>query len=304
VVSSATTITTPTLTVPEGTTLTLSGAAAPSANVVVEGDLIVSTSLTIAATRSLHITGTVTLTSTGSVILTAAATTTGAKLTGSGPLIAGNTDIVGGPADTAGWQAVYTTGTAGNITIARATASTATITGSANNTFNAIGPGAVITQRAGTGNSLTIAANTSIILSTTSTKTGEIILKNSPSLTYTSAGKIILTDGTSVIQTGNTGTGTGPLAADPIYTTVGAGPAYTGIAVPFLHGGGAATTDAVATSSLAATATVAEGKLVSLKGGTSASYVIGGDITDDISGSSDGKISADTITLPTEPTTP
>jgi hypothetical protein len=311
VTSAATDITAPTLTVPQGTTLTLIGAAAPTGNVVVAGSLIVrgaAAGITIDAEKTLNITGTVSLVDEAALTLTAGATTTGARITGTGTLTAGNTDIIGGPAATAGWQAVYTGNSSpGEIEIeagAAAAPATATITGDNDHVFAALGPGAAIIQRAGAGNNLTLADDTVIRLGTTSTKAGEIILKNSVELTYANAGKITLTGTGSVITTGNTGTGSGPLASDPAYTAVASGPAYTEIAVPFLHGLGTAAGVQAGSSLTATYPAVAEGKLTYLAGGTSVATVIGGDNTSIVDGTHDGSISADTITQPTAPLTP
>jgi hypothetical protein len=315
VTSAATAITAGTFTVPVGTTLTLTGAAAPTGNVVVDGSLVLdgsTSSLTIATTKSLTINGTVSLLDAASVVLASGATTTGAKIIGMGTLTAGNTDIVGGPAATAGWQAVFTDATK-TITIAAGvdaptTVATASITASAASTiFTAVGPGASITQRAGAGNSLNIATDTVISLGGTTTAAGVITLKNSPELTYTNSGKITFPIATtSSITIGTPTANTGPLALDSTYSTVTSVPAYEAVAVPFLHGAGTAA-GVIASSSVAATASgvPTAGKLLSLAAGTGTNTtIIGGNNTADVSGSSDGVISADTPTQPTEPVTP
>jgi hypothetical protein len=318
VTSAATAITAATLTVPEGTALTLSAAAVPSGNLVVNGVLNSSaaltpagnvtvagtlnksgsTALTIAADKILDISGVVALSGTANVTLTGGpatgAGTAGAKLTGTGKLTAGNTEISGGGAE--GWQALNATN-AEPVIIASVT-TTASITGTANAKLVA-GVGATIIQNAGAGNNLSIPANTTIELGGTTTEAGAIILKNSPEVGYTNAGKLTLAATTSVIKTGQpVGYATGkPVLAAGAYSTA-SGSDFVGLAIPFLHGD--ANTLAKTSAAAPALGVGLEGKLVELAGGT-AGVLTGGDATPTVDGTKDGRISSLTITQPTEP---
>jgi hypothetical protein len=196
ITSAATNIAAP-FTVPQGTTLTLTGATvttAASATVGVDGKLVITgevTStesvtvgeettpdaddggvievngatgkLTIATGKELNIGkgGHVNIVDAGSLVLTA--DTGGALLKGAGQLKAGSTVIVGGES---GWQAAV--GSGGTVAIkAGATAiapNEATITGASTNAFTAVGAGATITQLAEPGNKLIIDTNTTIDL--------------------------------------------------------------------------------------------------------------------------------------------
>ena len=209
-----------------GNTLTLTGEAAPAENVTVSatGRVIVPTSgsLTIAAGKTLDIAadGVVALTDTGSVVLKGAADTGGAKLTGAGKLTAGKTEIVGGDS---GWQAV---GASGDITIASVSAVAASIEAASSGVFTAQGAGATITQATGSGNNLTIAANTEIALGTG----GAIVLKKQAdtedaakiTLPNTAIIKAGTGDATKAVLVGNLRTGlaangaTGATAGDSI----------------------------------------------------------------------------------------
>jgi hypothetical protein len=147
--------------------------------------------LFIAADLKLINNGTVTLYDEGSLVLASVAnnnnTNVSAKLVGSGSLAVGATRIVGGPADTAGWQAISTTTNAGTVTITAGTVTTTTlvnridgVTNSRNflgsnkaiiasdatsiSAFTALGPGAKITQLALEDNLLTLAPSTQIEL--------------------------------------------------------------------------------------------------------------------------------------------
>jgi hypothetical protein len=212
------------LVIPADTYRYFTGKAAPSAKVTVNGMLGVSGtgSLTIAAGAELANAGTIALTETGSVVLTGAASTGGAKLTGTGKLTAGKTEIVGG---TSGWQAVSSAST--TITIASsATEDTATITASANTVvLTAQGAGATITQLAGAGNALTIAAATTVDVSAA----GSLILKGAAS----NGAKVTLAADTAIIKgAGTTGSVTtanitkiGDVAIDNL--TVGTNTVFT-----------------------------------------------------------------------------
>jgi hypothetical protein len=144
--------------------------------------------LTVAAGAELGVQGEVSVVVTdGGLTLTAAEADGGAKLSGSGKVTAGSTEIVGA------WQAV---GASGTIAITYATTVT-TITGAATNALTAItaslSDNPVITQKSGAGNALTIAANTVIDLATG----GSIVLKKQTAsetvatLTFTAATSIV-----------------------------------------------------------------------------------------------------------------
>jgi hypothetical protein len=149
------------------------------------GTLNITATATAPVTAALELkieeNGTVKLSDGSSLVLEASTTTAGgAKLTGLGKLVAGATEIVGGP-ETAGWQAVFTDGSTAtvpdiateNITIKAGPATDpnktiiqANVADTSNDaaSFNAVGPGATIAQRALEGNLLTIAASTKIAL--------------------------------------------------------------------------------------------------------------------------------------------
>ncbi|MDR2068726.1 MAG: hypothetical protein LBP71_02535 [Spirochaetaceae bacterium] len=221
---------------------------------------------------------------------------TGAKLLGPGGVKAGSTTIVGGPN---GWQAVgqaagdsigiYASGAAAELESAN------TAGGTPAAALTALSPvgggsslGATITQAAGAGNDLLIAANTSIALGgTAQKKIGEIVLIGDAS----DPGTITFANDTSKITTGNSSAATttvGLLDANSV-TDITASPTPL-IGVPFVVGDG---TDAkVATTAVlnsTAPSTIPAGKLASLVGGAGGGTV---------SGTSDtGYISAETPTV-------
>jgi hypothetical protein len=132
--------------------------------------------LTIAKAKKLENKGTITLTDGGSIVLTGDAGN-GAKLTGTGKVVVGATEIIGGKG---GWQAV---GNSGNVTI-KAGASTADKTAIIAATTSALtaGAGATITQLAVAKNNLDIAMNSIINLGNASgKKLGSIVFKQSSS---------------------------------------------------------------------------------------------------------------------------
>jgi hypothetical protein len=98
----------------------------------------------------------------------------GAQLKGPGKIIAGATEITGG---SSGWRVVGTE----TIGIFQYTADTATIMNVGTGTttsFEALGPGAIITQKAVANNDLTIEVNTIVDLNGTATSPGgSIVLK-------------------------------------------------------------------------------------------------------------------------------
>jgi hypothetical protein len=116
----------------------------------------------------------------------------GAKLTGTGKVVAAQTEIVGG---TGGWTAV---GASSTVTIAATDANASSITAATNGVLTA-GATATITQLAGANNNLTIAAGTTIALGNNEeAKLGEIVLTGASS----NPGMLTLTDNTSTITTG------------------------------------------------------------------------------------------------------
>jgi hypothetical protein len=200
--SAATGITAAPLIVPPGTTLTLISAAVPSAEVLVQGKLVIKGTtepvgnVTVADGGEIEVIrgdppslgtpgtpGKLTVTKDLSLIIENGGavkifdestlvlvgdTSGGAKLTGGGRLVAGATEIVGG---NDGWQAYGAASAGHNITIkagaagAAATVNTATITATtATTVFKALGAGAKITQLAGAGNKLLVDTATEIAL--------------------------------------------------------------------------------------------------------------------------------------------
>jgi hypothetical protein len=216
----------------------------------------------------------------------------GAKLFGAGVVSSGSTEIKGGDY---GWQAVG----ADNIVIGFTSASASTLkaldkdgAAAANPAaLTALGQGAAITQKADSGNNLTIAANTTIALGgIAGRKKGEIILTGGAN-----AGKISLAATTSTITTGNSPASTpaaASLAANSITTITGAASDVIGI----INVRGDGTTKPKVTTTTAIEdggTTLAAGHLVILEGATGAS-VQGGTSA---SPSGDGKLSADTPTV-------
>ena len=136
------------------------------------------------------------------MLKSAGAATGGAKITGTGKLIAQDTEIVGG---TGGWTATPSGSNAQTVTIAStAVAGQATITGSTESAETALltaGAGATITQKAGTvSNSLALATVT-IDLKGDATKVGEIFIQAHTS----EPAKVTLNAATAIIKTANSG---------------------------------------------------------------------------------------------------
>jgi hypothetical protein len=152
-------------------------AVAPAGDVTVDATGVITVSgnagkLTIAKTKNLKNRGTVTLTKQGSIVLTGDGIN-GAKLTGTGKVVAGATEIVGG---TNGWQAVNS----GNVIIAAGTAAKANEARITATSVLTAGAGATITQLAVAGNNLEIAMNTIINLGNAAgKKSGSIVFKQS-----------------------------------------------------------------------------------------------------------------------------
>ncbi|MDR2209845.1 MAG: hypothetical protein LBO65_00035 [Spirochaetaceae bacterium] len=237
------------------------------------------------------------------------AATGGAKIVGAGKLVAGHTEISGGPS---GWQVFGGT----DLIVINPSSEVTTISAKkpdgtpadANNTtyLKAFGPGATITQKAGANNSLTLAVNTKIDLgtdiATPTKKAGEIILKNvivtgSPKTSNADGGKLVLTGDKAIIATGNaaatTVTASAPL--DPDETTeVGSTTTFTKLGVAYLT-----STDNVAKSTVAPTnaTTAPTGYLATLSGISTSTTgtIIGGHDTGN-SADQDGRISSETVT--------
>jgi hypothetical protein len=182
-------------------TLNISGSAHPANNVIVNAEGMINVSgsgksLTINnAELVINEHGVVNLHDQGSLVL-AALPMPGAKIIGLGKVVAGKTEIIGG---TGGWQ-VHGRGHSTTI-MAGAANGAPNATSISGGQFDAKGAGATIVQLAGSGNSLTIDAGTTIALNGTETSaTGSIILTGAKS----NPGAIIFAEkNTSVISTGN-----------------------------------------------------------------------------------------------------
>ncbi|GHU43925.1 hypothetical protein FACS1894190_14860 [Spirochaetia bacterium] len=188
----------------DGAILAGTSLSIPATNVL---ELFGNTKVTVPAGFDLAIAGTLRLngnsSGVASLALTSAATTAGkaggAKITGTGKLVAGKTEIVGG------WQAVPSNDNTQTVTIASSmTPGQASIEGSANAGGTALleaAAGASITQLAGLSNNLTITTVT-IELGGTAAKVGELVLEAHG----TNPAKVTLDAATSVITAANTGT--------------------------------------------------------------------------------------------------
>jgi Ni,Fe-hydrogenase III small subunit len=191
--SLGTTTLTGAIAIPGGVYRELTGIAAPDDNVSVGAGstLSVGTSLTLAhaTTKALTL-------------------ASGAKLTGVGKVVAGNTEIVG---STGGWQVVGT----GSVEIKALAAATASITASVNTAVLTAGTGATIAQTKGASNNLTIAADTTIDLKgtiATGTSVGAISLEED--VTTNQGGKLTFAAGTSIVKIGSETNAAAALGAD------------------------------------------------------------------------------------------
>jgi hypothetical protein len=191
--SEATTIST-TFTVPANTTLTLKAAAEPADDVTVaaNGVINVEGSLTIAADKILANAGMVNLVDSGSLILTggkvAEGSGNGAKLTGVGKVIAGDTEIIGG---TNGWQAVNTSDTESVTITVNTITGTAKVVLTAGATGGAVAPSITVTK----SGTLVVAADTAINV----TASGSIVLTAATSTSSNDGGTINLSATTAKI---------------------------------------------------------------------------------------------------------
>ncbi|GHU45071.1 hypothetical protein FACS1894190_17050 [Spirochaetia bacterium] len=202
----------------------------PATNVL---ELFGNTKVTVPAGFDLAIAGTLRLngnsSGVASLALTSAATVAGkaggAKITGTGKLVAGKTEITGG------WQAVPSNDNTQTVTIASSTtAGQASITGSANSGTALLeaAAGASITQLAGAGNNLTITTVTIELGGTIATSTTVGAINLTESAAAGEGGKITLAAATSIInvQAGATDAGiplTGAQGAFVIYPTTTTG---------------------------------------------------------------------------------
>jgi hypothetical protein len=243
-----------------------------------------SNNLTIAANT------TVALGAGSSVVLTGATGTAGAKLTSTGKVAAGKTEITGV------WQAVDTGSDSATVTIAATSADASTITASAATVSLKAGTGGTITQAAGSGNKLTIAADTTVALGGAAAKLGEIVLKNSSTANATDNGKLTLV---GTITTGNmagTNQASGAVLSADGETEVSNATTYTKIGVANLAGDGT-NTKVVATNNPESDGKTSNaGKIAKLIGAASGATITGGDGTATFDGTKDGKISGETAT--------
>jgi hypothetical protein len=189
----------------DGWTLDDNTTLAAGENIVIPASVIVPVGVT------LENNGTITLESGAGLVLAgtvSSAATAGAKLKGTGSLKAGATTITGE------WQALGAADT--TVTIAATGAATSSIEASATTVaLTASAAGATITQAAGTGNNLTIAADTTIALGGTTTKLGEIVLVKDA----TNPGKLSFAATGAQITTGVT-TGTALTGAGGVFVAV------------------------------------------------------------------------------------
>jgi hypothetical protein len=163
--------------------LSLGGAAltltSGELSVAEDAELELAKDLTLETTTTISNAGTITLGADGSLLLNGA-DSNGAKLTGTGKLVAALTEITGE------WQAGSI---AGSLTIKAGTGTESTIAGS--ESVLTAGPGGKITQKAGDGNNLTIAGSTTVALGgDATTPIGSIVLT-----TAAKGGQITLADG-------------------------------------------------------------------------------------------------------------
>jgi hypothetical protein len=160
-----------------------------------DATLVLGENFTVTAGTALVNNGTIPITATESLILSAGNTGNDGRIAGTGTIIAGKTRISGT------WEA---SGTSGMVNITNTNDTGATITATVTSVFKAIATDAVITQTAGTGNVLTIGANTAIALGGNGiTTAGSIVLKGAASdpgkLTFAAYG--VSTPGTSRVTT-------------------------------------------------------------------------------------------------------
>jgi hypothetical protein len=249
------------------------------------GTTLISTgAITVTAGKTLTLNGSVDVTGGSLVLATTAAANVG-KISGTGSIVAGATTITGA------WEAGTATTAAGSLTITGAAAG-ATITGDGTNAkvLKASTGGGTITQDAGSGNKLTIGADTTIDLGGNATKLGEIVLKNSAETNATNNGKLTL------IGTITTGNATGSVTAQPLSTdgaTTASGTSYTLIGVTNLIGDGSLAK--IEPTNAPVSGAAVAGKIVKLTGAANAT-ITGGNATATVDGTADGKISGETIT--------
>jgi hypothetical protein len=234
------------------------------------------------------------------LVLTGGDENTGAKLAGAGQVVGGTVAEAGRITTiTGGWQAIggATTGIKFFYVSNGSKATTIGLSGGATALKALLG--AVITQYAVGTNNLNIAENVTIDLGgTADAKVGEIVLKNNVANNTTSNGKLTLV---GTITTGNTPganqTAGVTLSADGT-TVVTNETTYTKVAVAYLIGG---TNIKIAATNNPATAdTSVAGKIAKLIGAADENLITGGDSTNTVDGSHDGKISSVTNTVADE----
>jgi hypothetical protein len=195
--------------------------AGPSAAIIstalgVVDNVTIGLNTTLAATDVVDIPAGKTLTLKTGIDLsfTSGSGTTGAKITGNGKLVAGFTEIIPGATGVIG-----SSGNAEKTTTIAHTGGVTTITGVDANAILVVSSGAVITQKAGSGSELTLAATTVVnILDGATLTLGEAVILNLPNATTaiinvgsTDATKFAIAGvagGASTLTVGASGTGT------------------------------------------------------------------------------------------------
>jgi hypothetical protein len=213
----------------------------------------------------------------------------GAQLFGAGAVSAADTLIKGGDY---GWQVVGADNIVIGVDSGESTLDALLADGSGPATavvkFAAQGQAATITQNAGSGNNLTIGANTTIALGGIfGKKQGEIILVGDAA----DAGTITFTDDTSKIETGNLPTNAKLALADDGATDITSGAGVIGIPKVLGDAGGETKVTTTAAINAAADDLLPPGYLVSLEGDS------GGTVQGPATGTPlEGRISAETPT--------
>jgi hypothetical protein len=221
-----------------------------SGEIIVAGDAELELVKTLTVDKTITNAGTITIGADGALWLTGA-DDGGARLTGTGKLVANKTEITGE------WQAVD----AGSVSITAA-GGTASIAGS-ESVFKA-GEGGVITQQSGANNNLTIEENTTIALGgDATTPVGSIILIGDS--TAANGGKITLAATTTKITGDALATGTTAVDAgsvtianviDALAGSISGNAVTSGNTLSFLAGSTATNTLVGTVSSTAGTATI------------------------------------------------
>jgi hypothetical protein len=232
--------------------------------------------LTLKASATLAVTGELIVhhaaATPGSLVLTAAPTE-GAKITGTGKVKAGKTEIVGG---TGGWQAVGSSSATNTVTIAATSENKAKITGPDAVVLTVQGVGASIRQLAGLDNDLIIEAKTNINF-----KTGGSLVLAKEDDTHAHPAKITLEQTTKLM--------------------FGAGSETNKVETDKLTAALAAVGVSIATESTLegyASAAAADAQLTQIKGGTSTNTLSGPETDSEFSGRISSELVVDTSTEP------